>query len=709
MPEEPAAPPLVTAADISRLAGVTRATVSNWRKRHPDFPVPIGGTDTSPAYDVRAVTEWLAANDRLPEPNPIEGLRSALRLVPPGAVADVLPLVLAASRLHGAALDELLGLQGDAFDQRTAALVAERAPEVPAGSDLLQDGLGGAELRHAVVSCVRAGKTDELLAALDHAQQEGTSARGQYATPAPLAALIAVLATTELDGTAASGFDPACGTGGLLLALRDRGIRALAGQDLLPARTVRTAVRLALGTEGPSEQLTSRAGDSLRADAFPGLRADVVVCNPPYGDSDWGQEELSYDERWAYGVPTAKDSELAWLQHCLAHLRPGGRAVLLLPPAVAGRTSGRRIRAELVRRGALRAVVALPAGAAPPPHIGLHLWILERPTTELMTPDRVLFVDASRDGAGATVRLGGARGATAGGQPATHWRDVHDTVVQAWRDPEKQPGVARVVAAIDLLDDAVDLTPQRQVPVAAHTQSPEEVAQSSQLALESLREAGAGLADLSHAGAWPSAQTEARSWRTATVGDLLRGGALTLVRGAVVVPRGSSEALEQDRRVLMARDLGSDTGPSGTVATVGERVRLEAEVQEGDVILSEVFHEQIRVGVATSEDHGALLGPHLLLLRPDEQRLDPHFLAGFLAAPGNAQRAVSGTSIMRVDARRLQLPLIPLTEQRRYGEAFQRLRQLSRTARQVASLGYDAAEQLTWGLTSGALLPPEGL
>ncbi|WP_159028301.1 hypothetical protein [Kitasatospora sp. MY 5-36] len=112
--------------------------------------------------------------------------------------------------------------------------------------------------------------------------------------------------------------------------------------------------------------------------------------------------------------------------------------------------------------------------------------------------------------------------------------------------------------------------------------------------------------------------------------------------------------------------------------------------------------------MATPQDHGALLGPHLLLLRPDEQRLDPHFLAGFLAAPGNAQRAVSGTSIMRVDARRLQLPLIPLAEQRRYGEAFQRLRQLSQTARKIASLGREAAEQLTWGLTSGALLPPEG-
>lgn len=128
MPEEAAAPPLVTAADISRLAGVTRATVSNWRKRHPDFPTPAGGTDSSPAYDVKAVTEWLAANDRLPEPNPREELRGALRLVPPGAVADALPLVLAASRLNSAELDELISLKGDAFDEGTAALVAERAP-----------------------------------------------------------------------------------------------------------------------------------------------------------------------------------------------------------------------------------------------------------------------------------------------------------------------------------------------------------------------------------------------------------------------------------------------------------------------------------------------------------------------------------------------------------------------------------------------------
>ena len=58
----PKTPTLVTAAEISRLAGVTRATVSNWRRRHPDFPAPAGGTEASPAYDVAEVRAWLAAS-----------------------------------------------------------------------------------------------------------------------------------------------------------------------------------------------------------------------------------------------------------------------------------------------------------------------------------------------------------------------------------------------------------------------------------------------------------------------------------------------------------------------------------------------------------------------------------------------------------------------------------------------------------------------
>ncbi|MFC1429204.1 N-6 DNA methylase [Streptacidiphilus sp. N1-3] len=712
MSEDPTPTPLVTAAEISRLAQVTRATVSNWRKRHDDFPAPVGGTDSSPAYDLEAVTAWLAANERLPEANPIDGLRTAVRMVPADAVGDVLPLVLAASRLNAGELDRLRALDGAEFDLRCEELIVERAPEVPrAPGGHIQDSLGGSDLRRAVVECVRVGRIDALLSVLEYSQRDTGPARGQYPTPEPLAALLADLATANLDEPVNSGFDPACGTGALLAALRGYGVEVLAGQDLLAPQAAQTMVMLALGTDAPSDTLSSAAGDSLRADAFPTLRADVVVCNPPYGDTDWGQDELAYDERWAYGVPAAKESELAWLQHCLAHLRPGGRAVLLLPPAVAGRPSGRRIRAELVRRGAIRAVVSLPAGAAPPAHITLHAWVLERPVGELASVDPVLFVDASRDADGSPVRLSGVP-ETSGGRLKAQWQALHESVLGAWRAFEDRPGLARVVPAIDLLDDTVDLTPQRHVPAAAHAQNPDEIARGAQAAWASLRTLAAGLAQPSHGPdadntAWPLAtRPEPRAWRMATVGDLLRGGALALVRGASSVPRGTGDAQGGERPVLMAKDLRDGDGPSETVASVGDRMKLSTEVARGDIVISEIVHGRMNVLVAGALEEGALLGTNLIVLRPDTQRLDPHFLAGFLATPDNLGRAVSGSTIMRLDPRRLQVPLIPLTEQHRYGESFQALRQLSAAARQIAALGEDAARQLTWGLTSGALVPP---
>src|SRR5690606_41057592 len=113
-----------------------------------------------------------------------------------------------------------------------------------------------------------------------------------------------------------------------------------------------------------------------------------------------------YVARRAYGLPARGVPERAWPMHCLAHVGPGGYAVLLMPPAVAERPPGRRVRAELVRGGALRAVVALPAGAAPPAHVGLHVWVLARPRPDAEPPETVLFVDAAarRDGGWEAVR-----------------------------------------------------------------------------------------------------------------------------------------------------------------------------------------------------------------------------------------------------------------------------------------------------------------
>src|SRR5215470_6594604 len=57
----------LSAADIARIAGVRPSAVSNWRRRHDDFPRPVSGTDTSPRFDLMAVEAWLHAQGKMPE------------------------------------------------------------------------------------------------------------------------------------------------------------------------------------------------------------------------------------------------------------------------------------------------------------------------------------------------------------------------------------------------------------------------------------------------------------------------------------------------------------------------------------------------------------------------------------------------------------------------------------------------------------------
>ena len=70
---------LVTAVEIARLAKVTRAAVSNWRRRYPDFPAPAGGTDRNPLFALSEVDAWLARHDKGNELSPEVLIWQALR------------------------------------------------------------------------------------------------------------------------------------------------------------------------------------------------------------------------------------------------------------------------------------------------------------------------------------------------------------------------------------------------------------------------------------------------------------------------------------------------------------------------------------------------------------------------------------------------------------------------------------------------------
>ncbi|MEU7692532.1 N-6 DNA methylase [Microbispora hainanensis] len=701
----------MTAAEISRIAGVTRATVSNWRRRHEDFPSPVGGTDASPLYDLNAVRAWLKARGHASAATASEEFRTTLRTHAGESALAVrlLPLVLVAARLTPGDLAEATELTDMDLVVRAGEAVVGLSQTLPGADDIRYD-VGDAEPLRALLHCVRDEGAQAALDVLAERELEDSAATGTYSTPQQLGDLMARLLTPATGPYPDRVLDPACGGGTLLAAAARHGASALLGQDRVPVQAHRTAVRLLLAS--PEAEVTARVGDSLRSDAFPELTVDGVLCNPPYGDRDWGQEGLAYDPRWAYGLPSRTESELAWVQHALMHLDAGGQAVMLLPPAVASRPSGRRIRAALLRSGALRAVIALPAGAAVPLHIGLHLWVLQRPDPQLTTRNAVLFVDTVGGFATEPEALPGLEGARSR-RESIDWDELSRAVLSSWQafieDPKgftAVPGVAYTVPVIDLLDEFVDVTPSRHVRAAVPTQDPATLACRAGDLTERLTAETRALAMASVLGDWRAGE-RARDWRTATIADLARGGALALQRAVRRPQDGDTPAEHVERPVLTARDLV--TGGRATGQAAESPIAAPVVIEAGDVLIPGVFGPGgAVVRVADEQDAGCLLGANVHLLRPDPERVDPWFLAGFLVTTENVSRTSSTVSgSIRLEVRRLRVPLLPLTEQRRYGRAFRRLHELRAAARRVNETATEAANLLAVGLTTGSLFPPD--
>lgn len=681
--------PQVTAAEIARIAGVGRAAVSNWRRRFPDFPQPVGGTETSPTFSLADVEGWLRDQGKIAGVAPDEKLWRAL-----------------------------VEVSGDTDQAALLARVGEYLLHPDAGdlADAAGAGPLAALLRAAAHRAEEVGpaRTFEEL----YARHTESAARPATATPAGVAALMTALVTDAAP--ARTVLDPSCGAGDLLLAARQagHGADAVAGQDPDPGVARLAAVRLAFAAAsgsgrasgGPAEadptaaepiDVTVATGDALRRDAWATARFDAVLCNPPFNDRNWGHDELAYDPRWEYGLPPKTEGELAWVQHALAHARVGGTVAVLMPPAVASRGSGRRIRAELLRTGALRAVIGLPAGAAPPAGVALQIWLLVRPAPGAPGSSHVLFVDTA------------AHDATASPDPRRDpdWPELGALAVEAWRaftaDPAalgELPGVRKAVPVIDLLGDVVDLTPAHNLPLPSGAGSADVVADMRGALADALESVPRFVPDTR------LAESGAPAWRRVAIADLARGGGVALFRGPVRTGRGDTDFPASGgavtARVLTAADVTAGTAPSGSWSADEAAFAHLTRIEAGDVVVPAVFTaEGTSVRVAETADAGALLGPNLHLLRPDPDVLDPWFLAGFLAAPANTRQATYGSSIVRLDVRRFEVPLLPLEVQQGYGTTFRALHRFNTALSRVGDFGARLGAGLLEGLTSGVLEP----
>ncbi|MEV1179451.1 N-6 DNA methylase, partial [Nonomuraea sp. NPDC049784] len=345
--------PTVNAGDIARLAGVGRAAVSNWRRRHDDFPDPIGGTANQPLFSLRQVESWLRHYGKSYQVSLGDRVWQRLK-----AAGDL-------------RLGELVARAGALLTSRANALSSGPAGADPRAGDEVVPGVARAGAEGEPGEGAEAAGQDlepeglepelaELV--LELAEQHGALTAYEFLCERYLEAHSRQLSVTREDvaglmvrlvrpgGTTI--LDPACGVGTLLLAPTlaqtepgGSGAVKVLGQELSETSAAITASRLRL--RGIEAEVV--AGDSMRHDAFPGEKADAVVCDPPFNERAWGYEELTGDPRWEYGLPPRGEPELAWVQHCLTHVKPRGLVAILMPPAAASRKAGRRIRANLLR------------------------------------------------------------------------------------------------------------------------------------------------------------------------------------------------------------------------------------------------------------------------------------------------------------------------------------------------------------------------
>ena len=85
-----------------------------------------------------------------------------------------------------------------------------------------------------------------------------------------------------------------------------------------------------LAIRGTDFNLNREPGDTFTRNQHPDPRADSILANPPFNISDWWHGSLTGDPSWVYGDPPQGNANYAWLQHMLHHLKPTGRAGIVL-------------------------------------------------------------------------------------------------------------------------------------------------------------------------------------------------------------------------------------------------------------------------------------------------------------------------------------------------------------------------------------------
>jgi type I restriction enzyme M protein len=221
---------------------------------------------------------------------------------------------------------------------------------------------------------------------------------GQFYTPRSIVrTLVAVLAPHF-----GKVYDPCCGSGGMFVQSEEfilshggkLGDVAIFGQEANPTTWRLAAMNLAI--RGIDFNLGREPADTFTKNQFPDLRADFILANPPFNISDWWHASLSGDARWVHGDPPQGNANYAWLQHMLYHLKPGGRAGIVLANGSMSSSQNNegRIRAAMVDADVVEVMIALPGQLFFNTQIPACLWFLVK--DKRARRGELLFIDARK-------------------------------------------------------------------------------------------------------------------------------------------------------------------------------------------------------------------------------------------------------------------------------------------------------------------------
>ncbi len=204
-------------------------------------------------------------------------------------------------------------------------------------------------------------------------------------------------------------YDPCCGSGGMFVSSEKfvlaHGGRvndlSIYGQESNP--TTWRLAKMNLAIRGIEGNLGPQNADSFHNDLHKDLKADFLLANPPFNDSDWGGERLREDVRWKFGAPPTGNANFAWVQHFIHHLSPNGIAGFVLANgSMSSNQSGEgEIRKSLIEADLVDCMIALPGQLFYTTQIPVCLWFCARNKGNGKFKDRsgqILFIDARKMG-----------------------------------------------------------------------------------------------------------------------------------------------------------------------------------------------------------------------------------------------------------------------------------------------------------------------